>query len=71
VALEYLIVPLDWSILAKYLAITTGTIVVSLGSYEFLWRRIAWVRPLLGLKPVRGENLEIASTGSESSKVSL
>ncbi len=50
VALGFLIVPLDWSILMKYLAITTGTIVVSLGSYEILWRRIGWLRPLLGAK---------------------
>ncbi|MDH3615644.1 MAG: acyltransferase family protein [Gammaproteobacteria bacterium] len=71
VALEYVIVPLHWSILAKYLAITTGTIVVSLGSYELLWRRIAWVRPLLGLKPLHGEKLRIESSGSDSSKVSL
>ena len=53
VALGYVIVPLDWSILTKYLAITSGTIVVSLGSYELLVRRIAWVRPLVGLKPLR------------------
>ena len=52
VALGYVIVPLDWSILTKYLAITTGTIVTSLGSYELLWRRFAWLRPLLGLKPL-------------------
>lgn len=40
VMLEYAIVPLGWSILAKYLTITTGTIVVSFGSYELLWRRL-------------------------------
>ena len=50
VALEYVIVPLDWSILTKYLVITTATIVVSLGGYELLSRRMAWLRPLLGLK---------------------
>jgi glucan biosynthesis protein C len=50
VALGYVIVPLDWSILTKYLAITTGTIVLSLGGYELVRRRIAWLRPLLGLK---------------------
>jgi len=52
VALEYVIVPLDWSVLTKYLVITTGTLVIALGSYELIWRRIAWVRPLLGLKLV-------------------
>ena len=71
VALEYVIVPLDWSISTKYLAITTGTILVSLGGYELLWRRIAWVRPLLGLKPLKGENLKIVSTGSDPSKLGL
>jgi len=61
VALEYVIIPLSWSVFAKYLAITTGTIVVSLGSYELFWRRIAWVRPLLGLKPLYGEHSNTAS----------
>ena len=55
VALEYMIVPLDWSILAKYLAVTTGTIIVALGSYELFWRRIAWLRPLVGLKPLQDQ----------------
>jgi hypothetical protein len=63
VALEYVIVPLDWPILAKYLAVTTGTIVVALGSYELLWRRISWLRPLVGLKPLRGGIRKIAVTG--------
>ena len=61
VALGYVIVPLDWSILTKYLAITTGTIVVSLGSYELLWRRITWVRPLVGLKPLHAGKSKIRS----------
>lgn len=53
VGLEYMIVPLSWSISAKYLAITTGTIVLALGSYELFWRRIAWLRPLVGLKSLQ------------------
>ncbi len=61
VALGYVIVPLDWSILTKYLAITTGTIVVSLGGYELLWRRNAWLRPLLGLKPLHAGKSKIRS----------
>jgi peptidoglycan/LPS O-acetylase OafA/YrhL len=61
VTLGYVIVPLDWSILTKYLAITTGTIVISLGAYELLLRRIAWLRPLVGLKPLRGEKPKIRS----------
>lgn len=55
VALEYVIVPLDWSIAAKYLAVTTGTIVLALGSYELIWRRVAWLRPLVGLKPLQDQ----------------
>jgi hypothetical protein len=62
VALAYVITPLDWTILEKYLAITTGTIVVSLGSYELLLRRIAWVRPLVGLKPRKATKSKIAPT---------
>jgi len=62
VALEYLIVPLSWSVIAKYLAITTGAIVVSLGGYELIRRRIAWVRPLVGLKPRYAEKTTVAST---------
>lgn len=60
VALGYVIVPLSWTVLAKYLAITSGTIVVSLGSYELLVRRIAWVRPLVGLKPLDDEKPKTA-----------
>jgi glucan biosynthesis protein C len=54
VALEYLIVPLGWSIWVKYLVITTGTVATTLGSYELIRRRIAWLRPLVGLKSLRG-----------------
>ena len=61
VALGYVIVPRDGSILTKYLAITTGTIVISLGAYELLLRRIAWLRPLVGLKPLRAEKSNIRS----------
>ena len=50
VALAYAIVPLDLSIPVKYLAITTGAIVLSLGSYELIWRRAKWLRPVMGLK---------------------
>jgi peptidoglycan/LPS O-acetylase OafA/YrhL len=55
VALEYVIVPLNWSVLAKYLVITTGTIIVTLGSYELLWRRIDFLRPLVGLRRQRND----------------
>ncbi len=66
VALGYLIVPLDGSIVAKYLAITTGTIVVSLGAYELLLRRIAWLRPLVGLKPLHAEKPKSRSVVARS-----
>ncbi|MBT8102886.1 MAG: acyltransferase [Gammaproteobacteria bacterium] len=61
VALEYVIVPLDWSILSKFLAITTGTVALSIGGYELFSRRISWMRPLLGLKRLKGTSLPIAS----------
>jgi peptidoglycan/LPS O-acetylase OafA/YrhL len=61
VALEFVIVPLGWSVPAKYLAITTCAVVISLGGYELFWRRIAWARPLLGLKPLHGKNPNLAS----------
>jgi glucans biosynthesis protein C len=52
VALAYLVVPLDWSIAAKYLCITTGTVVLTLVLYEGI-RRVPLLRPLFGLKPAR------------------
>jgi glucan biosynthesis protein C len=55
VALEYLIVPLGWSMWVKYLVITTGTVAITLGSYELIRRRVAWLRPLVGLKTLDGD----------------
>jgi len=49
VVLAYLIVPLCWSVWMKYGVITTGTIVLTLLGYEGV-RRVAWLRPFLGLK---------------------
>ncbi len=51
VALEYWIIPLEWSIAAKFLAISGGTIGAALLLYELCLRRVAWLRPLVGLKP--------------------
>jgi len=62
VGLEYWIVTFDWSILAKYVAVTTGTIVVSLAGYELLRHRFAWLRPLLGLKPLYAGKSKVQST---------
>jgi len=66
VGLEYVIVPLDWSISAKYLAVTTGTIVIALGSYELLWRRVAWLRPLVGLKPLQNQQSDDDKSGQQN-----
>ncbi len=52
VALAYVIVPMDLSITVKYLSITSATVVLNLGIYELLLRRVGWLRPLVGLKPV-------------------
>ena len=52
VALAYIVVTLVWPIAAKYLAITSGTLVIILGAYELCLRRVAWLRPLVGLKPL-------------------
>ncbi len=54
VALAYLIVPLDWTIAAKYLAITTGTVAITLGLFEGI-RRVALLRPLFGLGSVASQ----------------
>ena len=51
VALDYLIIPLDWSIATKYWTITSGTLGLSLASYELI-KRSAWLRPVFGLKPL-------------------
>lgn len=66
VALAYAIVPLDWSIPTKYLVMTTGTTALTLAGYELL-RRIAWLRPLVGLKPRKARKASIApiSVGDE------
>lgn len=48
VALAYLIVPLCWSVGIKYVVITTGTVALALLGYEGV-RRVAWLRPFLGL----------------------
>ena len=51
VAFDFLVVPLDWPVAAKFLSITTAAIVVALVAYELVIRRFAWLRPLFGLKP--------------------
>lgn len=50
VALEYWIIPLDWGIAAKYATIAVGTVGAAFIVYEFCLRRVAWLRPLVGLK---------------------
>jgi glucans biosynthesis protein C len=51
VALAYLIVPLGWPVWIKYSVITGATVCGSILAYESV-RRIAWIRPLVGLKPL-------------------
>jgi uncharacterized membrane protein len=51
VGLAYPIVPLEGSIAVKYLCITTGTVVLTLGLHEGI-RRVGFLRPLFGLKSV-------------------
>lgn len=58
VALEYLVVPLEWSIGAKYVVITTGAVAATLGSYELIRRKIAWLRPFVGLRIMHSEKLK-------------
>jgi glucan biosynthesis protein C len=50
VVIEYLVVPLSWSIPMKYLVITTGAVAISLGGYELIRQKITWLQPFIGLK---------------------
>jgi len=50
VTCAYVVVPLSWPIGAKYLAITTATLVLTFVLYEFVVRRIPGLPVLFGLK---------------------
>jgi len=50
VGLANLIVPLGWSVWSKFAVITSCTVILTLAGYEAA-RRVAWLRPCLGLKP--------------------
>ncbi len=63
VAVSYVVVPLDWSATSKYLTIVATTIVLVLAAYEFVVRRISWLRPLVGLKPLISSNAARLSGG--------
>ncbi len=56
VAIAYVIVPLDWPVMPKYFVIAGATTVVIVVLYECV-RRIGWLRPLLGLKPLPQVNV--------------
>ena len=47
-----LIVPMDMSPLMKFMLLTVFTIAGSYMCYNFILRRINWLRPLFGLKPI-------------------
>ena len=49
--LGYFVTPLDLSVAAKYLLITTSTITICLASYHLLIRPFNWMRWLFGVKP--------------------
>lgn len=50
VAVAYHVVPLCGSVWTKYAVITSCTVILTLAGYECV-RRVAWLRPCLGLKP--------------------
>lgn len=49
-ALLYVIIPLDLPALVKLAMLLVGTFGISLFLYEFILRRIKWIRPLFGMK---------------------
>ncbi len=49
-ALAYLVVPLDWPVVAKYTAIVGGTMLTTFALYEAILRRVRWLRPLFGIR---------------------
>ncbi len=49
VALEYIVLPLDWSIAAKYWTITSATVLLALACYEII-RRVSLLAPLFGIR---------------------
>jgi peptidoglycan/LPS O-acetylase OafA/YrhL len=54
----YFVIPTSLSILAKYLTIALLSLVLSVGLYEFVIRRVGILRPLFGLKPAKAPALE-------------
>lgn len=52
VAISYVVVPLNWPVMAKYLTIAAATPVVVFTIYEGVIRRTSWLRPMVGLKPL-------------------
>ena len=49
-ALLYVLIPLEFSAFLKFTLLVVGTFGISLFLYEFVLRRIKWIRPLFGMK---------------------
>jgi len=52
-AIGFFIIPLALPIPVKYLIIAPTALIVTVGIYELIIRRVNFLRPLLGLKPVK------------------
>jgi glucan biosynthesis protein C len=59
--LGYVVTPLDWSIAAKYLTITTLTIAICLGTYHVAIRPFNVMRLLFGVKAKPSEAIAVGA----------
>ena len=64
-AASYVIFPLDVGVILKFILVATLTFVGSLGFYEFIIKRVAWMRPLFGLKKQKKDSLEPINSHSQ------
>ncbi len=55
---SWLIFPLDFHPMTKFIAVNLGTFAGCFITYEFLIRRIRWIRPLFGVKPAALERVD-------------
>lgn len=53
IVLAYLMMNKEWNLAIKFTLLAAGTFLVSWLLYEFLIRRIKWLRPLFGLKKAK------------------
>ena len=56
-----LILSLDIPVMLKFISITVFTIIVCYLIYEFIFRRIGFLRPLFGLKYIFSKSREVKS----------